>query len=609
MARIKREQEESSLFFPESALADEDNEVNDNEVNGNEANGNEANDNEVNGNEANDNAVDDNTAMDDDNGASDNGVHHEDIYEDDSEDEDAATEFIVNEQLPTPITAQRKISYLLELLDQNLIELNPSYQRDVVWTLDRQIGLINSLNENFYIPPIIFNVEDHIVGENAKKIRTCVDGKQRLSSISRFVKGLVPCRDKDGYRWWWSRVGGRSRKLLPANFKQRFLAKELFCVEYNDLSAKQQEDLFGRVQKGMVLTEAEKLKAQKGPWQDLALDIEQDFKEIISLAANKRASGFRNILTTMAQIMELRTVDTKMDGSSDTPALQANGPSLKKFVANEGDKCTIEAINLMAWIFRLWNKVRVLDPAVFENNGYNSAKKFAPLEFLAVGVLLFKHGSNRELQMLKGDIAGLRLHLRVCHHDLLINPKCWSSCWEYVDNLERYRGDTQERAHHDIAPVLTRNGQSTSRFQHEARRSGELPLKAILARAKQRREARKRADAPEAAPMGVRKSKEKGKSMCSDATDVAIRYKKASPNSSSKGAEASSTSNPTSPSLNANESSNSEGLLRSTRRNCASREVNTTSIGTSATDTKRKRVIVKTADGASQLLFKRKKGE
>ncbi|KAI9784447.1 MAG: hypothetical protein M1839_002103 [Geoglossum umbratile] len=114
-------------------------------------------------------------------------------------------------------------------------------------------------------------------------------------------------------------------------------------VRLCDLSAKQQEDLFGRVQKGMVLTEAEKLKAQKGPWQDLALDIEQDSKEIISLAANKRALGFRNVLTTMAQIMELRTVDTKMDGSSDTPALQANGPSLKKFVANEGDKCTIEA--------------------------------------------------------------------------------------------------------------------------------------------------------------------------------------------------------------------------------------------------------------------------
>jgi hypothetical protein len=96
------------------------------------------------------------------------------------------------------------------------------------------------------------------------------------------VQGLIPCIDGDGYRWWWNRVGGRNRNLLDDEFKNRFLGKQFICIEYTNLSDLQQEDLFGRVQKGMILTEAEKLKAQKGPWQDLALDCEDDFKDVIA---------------------------------------------------------------------------------------------------------------------------------------------------------------------------------------------------------------------------------------------------------------------------------------------------------------------------------------
>src|SRR5579862_9131054 len=342
-----------------------------------------------------------------------------------------------SEQVLTTLHCQL-IDYT-DLLDHDLIDLEPSYQREVVWTQDRQRGLINSMNESFYIPPLIFNVENRTVGPNqgdTQNVRVCVDGKQRLSSILKFVKGLVPCEDKDGARWWWNRVGGRNRKILGNDFKNQFLAKELFCVEYINLTFKQQEDLFARVQKGMILTEAEKLKAQKGPWQDLALDIEKDFREIIGrrsynipytlvitllnlprisvVASNKRGSGFRNALSVAAQVMELKTIDTKMDKHArGVPALQTSGPALKKFVKNDAAKCTTDAINLMTWIFRLWNKVRLHDPKVFQNNNYKTSKNFSPLEFLAVGVLLFKYGAGRTLTMLAGDILNLRDNLRI----------------------------------------------------------------------------------------------------------------------------------------------------------------------------------------------------
>lgn len=54
----------------------------------------------------------------------------------------------------------------------------------------KQIGLIDSIFRNFYIPPVIFAVEKD---EDGEELRVCVDGKQRLTSISKFMDGMHNC--------------------------------------------------------------------------------------------------------------------------------------------------------------------------------------------------------------------------------------------------------------------------------------------------------------------------------------------------------------------------------------------------------------------------------
>ena len=49
------------------------------------------------------------------------------------------------------------------------------------------VHLIDSIFRNFYIPPIIFTVTK----DESEEIRTCVDGKQRLTSIQKFFDGQV----------------------------------------------------------------------------------------------------------------------------------------------------------------------------------------------------------------------------------------------------------------------------------------------------------------------------------------------------------------------------------------------------------------------------------
>jgi hypothetical protein len=64
-------------------------------------------------------------------------------------------------------------------------------------------GLVDSLMEDFYIPPIILNKKTSSAPANKPKEAThvCVDGKQRLSSVRAFVKGMIPCHDFRGEKW------------------------------------------------------------------------------------------------------------------------------------------------------------------------------------------------------------------------------------------------------------------------------------------------------------------------------------------------------------------------------------------------------------------------
>lgn len=58
----------------------------------------------------------------------------------------------------------------------------PLFFIDVVWPETKQIGIIDSVFRNFYIPPVIFAVNTY---EDGSETKTCIDGKQRLTSIHK----------------------------------------------------------------------------------------------------------------------------------------------------------------------------------------------------------------------------------------------------------------------------------------------------------------------------------------------------------------------------------------------------------------------------------------
>ncbi|KAL0070400.1 hypothetical protein AAF712_002231 [Marasmius tenuissimus] len=164
----------------------------------------------------------------------------------------------------TTYTAQA----LYEQIHNGDIELDPEYQRGVVWHRDKQVKLIDSILRNFYIPPIIFAYE---CDDDGTEKRTCIDGKQRLTSIHLFMEGIIP--HKDSYTgeqlWYKDNGGGKTKKtILPDKYRTIFANKQIVCVEYQELRDKDERDIFSRVQLGMALTAAEKMNVISTPRAD-----------------------------------------------------------------------------------------------------------------------------------------------------------------------------------------------------------------------------------------------------------------------------------------------------------------------------------------------------
>ena len=89
---------------------------------------------------------------------------------------------------------------LKEMVDSDIIDLSPSYQRRERWGINRQSELIESFLLNVPVPPIYLAEEQY-------GIYSIIDGKQRITAVSDFLnntfvlKGLEAFPEINGYRF------------------------------------------------------------------------------------------------------------------------------------------------------------------------------------------------------------------------------------------------------------------------------------------------------------------------------------------------------------------------------------------------------------------------
>jgi hypothetical protein len=140
------------------------------------------------------------------------------------------------------------------------IDLNPIYQRDVVWNVNKMKGFINSCYRGIIPSPIMISSTDE------KDI--CVDGKQRITTLIKFYNNDFSFKfdedDKDEY--FYSEIHeDYSEKdnyhVLTDKDRKRIDKLCMNILEYDNLEYVDQVQIFYRIQQGVSLKAGEKIIA------------------------------------------------------------------------------------------------------------------------------------------------------------------------------------------------------------------------------------------------------------------------------------------------------------------------------------------------------------
>ncbi|KAJ7904596.1 hypothetical protein B0H14DRAFT_2327946, partial [Mycena olivaceomarginata] len=315
------------------------------------------------------------------------------------------------------------------LIHEGTIDLNPPYQRDVVWPVQKQALLIDSLFRNFYIPPVVFAVTQD---EEGVPIRVCVDGKQRLTSIQRFLDGQLPYVQSKKQHWYYTcPESTRKQKLqLPDEDKRRFDTKTITCVEYVDLTPTMEREIFQRVQLGMALTTAEKLAAVDSPFAQWISTLESQHICTSSIEGGlsqkltwdtKRGREFQNVAHFVYCC----------DGypaSENTPTTQKMEKWLSR--ADPPGQQFKQQIEEALSEFGLIAADKDLKAIAFPGQ-----QRIAPIEFVFIGVLIYVLRQATLIQRAQA-INILRTDIREQFLDIRFNTTVGAALWRIIRHLK-----------------------------------------------------------------------------------------------------------------------------------------------------------------------------
>ena len=305
------------------------------------------------------------------------------------------------------------------------------------------VHLIESLFRNFYVPPLIFKVTTGTKPgtKERRRWRTCIDGKQRLTTIRKFFDGEIPFIDKRRQKWYYCDPTGTSRQstrnVISAEEKDFINNVTIVNIEYEDLREDLEEDMFQRVQLGVPLTVAERLAALTGEVPDFIKRLRASYPSLVTLIGSKRSTDHR-LITQLVYLLHEHNHD------GEDLKLSTSLATLAKFVSEQGYRRVLTPA-FRAQVERVFTKYsglvenhKELFTHVF--GAVNATmRKFSPVEFLGVGVLLDTY-PERPTRVLVQDIKGFREYLRARLHDLRSNTMTWTNVMEYITTLEDTRG-------------------------------------------------------------------------------------------------------------------------------------------------------------------------
>ncbi|KAJ6566815.1 hypothetical protein B0H19DRAFT_1258000 [Mycena capillaripes] len=336
-----------------------------------------------------------------------------------------SAEFTLCGVLKPPRSTTYSTEALYKQIHKGDIDLDPEYQRDVVWPESKQIGIIESMLLNYPIPQVIFAVN---MNDDGTETRTCIDGKQRLTSIYRylFLRSCLDIHSKTRVKWWYcdnsSHPAGKSKNILPEKFRAQFARKQLQCIEHQDVTNAVERDIFQRVQRGVALTPAEKLKAIATPRAQfvrklIAEHLDNDASSLSSTSLpfdRARGSDFR-CLTQATQCIATNKVSSV--------------PAMEKWLADITPLAP-------AFVADIESTYRVFGTLVRDQQHTAVFVKITPIEFITVGILVHHYKAHLSLGALGKAVQAMRVDVRAQHDEIRNNLKVYKTMKVFIDAYE-----------------------------------------------------------------------------------------------------------------------------------------------------------------------------
>ncbi|UZJ56424.1 hypothetical protein CBS101457_005744 [Exobasidium rhododendri] len=353
--------------------------------------------------------------------------------EDESEDELAVTssnQINFGDRLTPPRATTYSCSSLLAWIKSGKIDLEAEYQRDVVWSDKKQSALLDSIYRNWYVPPVLFSLRS-VRNEDGEleEVRVCIDGKQRLTSIAKFMRNEIPIYEPRTNRAFYYKS---SPKCLSQSKRDAFAQIQINCVEYNELNDDTEHEMFQRVQLGMQLSQGEKLAAKKGPWTDFSRELIKRFidphRDYYAKSILKLDRGKDFLFLGYICLLYLNREERKY-----TPSAQKLHELYELGSAPSAQQRKDIIDGLTRWT-ALAN-TRPYDKNLIVVKVNNHRRPLAPMEFLFTIYLCmrFPKASDSQLSSMFGE---LRAEVRREHKDVMINAKNEATIRDFILRLE-----------------------------------------------------------------------------------------------------------------------------------------------------------------------------
>lgn len=174
-----------------------------------------------------------------------------------------------------------RIKDLLDLKRNNMLTVNPEYQRGAVWKDPQQKKLIDSVLRSYPLPLIYLHHKKKLVAGMYREDLEIIDGQQRINALNKFgenaLKLFDPIKDDKIARFPnfiknmpcpWASLDyiGLSKEL-----KEKFDNTELSIVKVVTDNEDEARDLFIRLQAGLPLNAQEKRDAWPGGYTEFTL--------------------------------------------------------------------------------------------------------------------------------------------------------------------------------------------------------------------------------------------------------------------------------------------------------------------------------------------------